>query len=61
MIHINKMKGGCDMQKDLIMDYAGDLSMELEEIEKLIPDEGQMESAYTQTKMCATLLTLLCC
>ena len=55
------MKGGCDMQKDLIMDYAGDLSMELEEIEKLIPDEGQMESAYTQTKMCATLLTLMCC
>ena len=35
------MKGGCDMQKDLIMDYAGDLSMELEEIEKLIPDEDK--------------------
>lgn len=49
------------MQKDSILDYAGDLSVELEEIEKLIPDEEQMESAYTQTYMCAAFFTLRCC
>lgn len=48
------------MQKDSILDYAGELAMELEEIEKLIPDEEQIESAYTQTHMCATF-TLRCC
>lgn len=49
------------MQKDSTLDYEGDLSMELEEIEKLIPDEEQVESAYTQTQMCATFFTLRCC
>lgn len=49
------------MQKDLILDYAGDLSIELEEIEKLIPDAEQIESAYTQTNMCGTFFTLICC
>ena len=44
------------MQKDFILDYAGDLS-----IEKLIPDAEQIESAYTQTNMCGTFFTLICC
>ncbi len=49
------------MRKDSILDYAGDLSVELEEIEKLIPDEKQVETAYTQTYMCDTFFTLKCC
>lgn len=36
------------MQQDSVLAYAGDLSMELEEIEKLIPDEEQIENAYTK-------------
>ena len=39
------------MRKDSILDYAGDLSVELEEI----------ETAYTQTYMCDTFFTLKCC
>lgn len=49
------------MQKDSVLDYAGDLSKELEEIEKLTPDEEQIESAYTHTIMCGTYLTIKCC
>ncbi len=49
------------MNLESVLNYAGDLSVELEEMEKLIPDEEQMESAYTYTFMCGTLLTLKCC
>ena len=37
------------MQRNSNLDYAGDLTMELEEIEKLIPKEEQVEGAYTNT------------
>lgn len=50
-----------NMNLESVLNYAGDLSVELEEMEKLIPDEEQMESAYTYTFMCGTLLTLKCC
>lgn len=49
------------MQKESILNYAGDLSLELEEIEKLIPDEDQVESAYTHTFICAAYMTIRCC
>ena len=49
------------MQRNSNLDYAGGLTMELEEIEKLIPDEKQVETAYTQTYMCDTFFTLKCC
>lgn len=49
------------MQQNSNLDYAGDLSMELEEIEKLIPNEEQVESAFTNTLMCAAYHTLICC
>lgn len=49
------------MQQNSTLDYAGDLSMELEEIEKLIPNEEQVESAYTNTLMCGAYHTLICC
>ena len=48
------------MQRNANLDYAGDLSMELEEIEKLIPNEEQVESAYTNTLMCGAYFTLIC-
>ena len=49
------------MQRNANLDYAGDLTMELEEIEKLIPNEEQVESAYTNTLMCGAYFTLICC
>jgi len=38
------------MQRNSNLDYAGDLTMELEEIEKLIPKEEQVEGASTITQ-----------
>ena len=35
--------------------------MELEEIEKLIPKEEQVEGASTNTLMCGAFYTLICC
>ncbi|MCI9076464.1 MAG: hypothetical protein HFH10_11855 [Dorea sp.] len=49
------------MQQDSVLAYAGDLSMELEEIEKLIPDEEQIENAYTKSLMCGASFTIICC
>ena len=49
------------MQQNSSLDYAGDLSKELEEIEKLIPNEEQVESASTNTVMCVAYHTLICC
>ena len=49
------------MQRNSNLDYAGDLSMELEEIEKIIPKEEQVEGASTSTLMCGTYFTLICC
>ncbi len=49
------------MQQDVNLIYAGDLSQELEESEKLIPDETQIENAYTNTQMCSMFLTIKCC
>ena len=49
------------MQRNSNLDYAGDLTMELEEIEKLIPKEEQVEGASTITLMCGTYHTLICC
>ena len=49
------------MQKDSVLNYAGDLSLELEEVEKLIPNEEQVESAYTYTFVCAAYMTIRCC
>ena len=49
------------MQQNSNLDYAGDLFMELGEIEKLIPKEEQVEGASTNTLMCAAYYTLICC
>ena len=49
------------MQRNTNLDYAGDVSMELEEIEKLIPDEEQIENAYTKSLMCGASFTIICC
>lgn len=49
------------MQRNSNLDYAGDLSMELEEIEKIIPKEEQVEGASTNTLMCSAYYTLICC
>ena len=49
------------MQQNSSLDYAGALSKELEEIEKLIPNEEQVESASTNTVMCGAYHTLICC
>ncbi len=49
------------MQQKSNLDYAGDLSMELGEIEKLIPKEEQVEGASSITLMCDTYYTLICC
>ena len=49
------------MQRNSNLDYAGDLTMELEEIEKLIPKEEQVEGASTNTLMCGEFYTLICC
>ena len=49
------------MQRNSNLDYAEDLTMELEEIEKLIPKEEQVEGASTSTLMCGTYFTLICC
>lgn len=49
------------MRQDSILNYAGDLSMELEEIEKLIPDAEQVESIDTRTFICEAWHTIRCC
>lgn len=49
------------MQVDSVLEYAGDLSMELGEIEKLIPNEEQMENSITRTFICDAVLTIICC
>ena len=49
------------MQRNANLDYAEYLSMELEEIEKLIPKEEQVEGASTNTLMCGAFYTLICC
>lgn len=49
------------MQQNSILDYAGDLLKELEEIEKLIPNEEQVETAYTHTLICGAFCTIVCC
>ena len=49
------------MQQKSNLDYAGDLSMELGEIEKLIPKEEQVEGSFTITLMCDSYHTLICC
>lgn len=49
------------MHQKTILDYAGDLSRELEEIEKLIPNEEQVEGNYTHTFVCDAWSTIKCC
>lgn len=49
------------MWKDSNFSFAGDLCLEIEEIEKLIQDEEQMENMYTNTQKCNIFLTLKCC
>lgn len=49
------------MQRNSNLDYAGDLTMELEEIEMIIPNEEQVEGASTNTLICGTYYTLICC
>lgn len=48
-------------QVDSVLDYAGNLSIELEEIEKLIPNEEQIENSITRTFVCGVALTIICC
>lgn len=50
-----------DMEQNSNFIYAGDLSQELEEIERLIPEENAVENQYTHTQECTVLLTILCC
>jgi len=49
------------MQVDSVLNYAGDLAVELEEMEKLIPNEKEVDSAVTWTFMCQAVLTIRCC
>ena len=49
------------MQRNSNLDYAGDLFMELAEIEKLILNEEQVESVYTNTLMCNAYMTIIWC
>jgi hypothetical protein len=50
-----------DMEQNSNFIYAGDLSQELEELERLIPEENAVENQYTHTQKCTVLLTILCC
>lgn len=41
--------------------YAGDLLMELEEVDKIIPKEEFVEVAETTTETCNAFFTIYCC
>ncbi len=49
------------MQRNSNFNYAGELSIEIEEMEKLIQNEEQIENLYTNTQRCGTVLTIICC
>lgn len=40
---------------------AGNLFEELEEIQKMIPNEETVETAGTSTERCSAFLTIYCC
>lgn len=49
------------MQKKDIMEYAGNLHEEMEEIKKVISEDDSMVPYGTSTRGCAAFLTIYCC
>lgn len=50
------------MQAKKVMNPAGDLLEEMEEMKKLLPDlEESLKMESTQTRECGAFLTLICC
>lgn len=43
------------------LDFAGDLFMELDEQNKIIPDEDNVEMGISHTSGCGVFLTIYCC
>ena len=43
------------------LQYAGDLAKEMQEINKLLPDEGDIENYDTATDRCGGLFSVVCC
>lgn len=42
-------------------EYAGNLTQEMEEAGRLVPDKEDMELNLTTTSMCSAFLTIYCC
>lgn len=49
------------MQKKDVLECAGNLCEEMEEIKKLISEEDSVMVPGTSTRSCATFLTIYCC
>lgn len=49
------------MNEDQMLEYAGDLSVEMEEIRKLYTEKKEQEEAESFTYTCQGFLTIFCC
>ena len=49
------------MKKERIFDYAGDLKMEVEEINRMMTETKEQDSEITFTRAYEVLLTIFCC
>lgn len=49
------------MQKNEILECAGNLYEEMEEVRKLVSDNDEMVPYGTSTRNCSAFLTIYCC
>lgn len=49
------------MNEGQMLEYAGDLSVEMEEIRKLYTEKKEQEEAASFTYTCQGFLTIICC
>lgn len=49
------------MKEEKIMECAGDLMCELNEISNIIPENDKINQIFTNTVTCSTFFTIYCC